>query len=58
MPPGNIHGKLNIALKFIGEDNAYAFSIENISRDSDGRDNLHQLPPGNYEVIINLKGRR
>jgi hypothetical protein len=56
MPPGNIPAKLNIALKFKGEDNGYAFSIENMSRDSDGRDNMHQLPPGNYEVLINLKG--
>jgi hypothetical protein len=56
IPPGNLPVKLNIALKFISEASAYAFSLESFTRDPDGRDSSCEIPPGNYEVVIYLNG--
>jgi hypothetical protein len=54
--PGNLPVKLNIAIKFISEASAYAFSLESFTRDPDGRDTSYEIPPGNYEMVIYLNG--
>jgi hypothetical protein len=56
IPPGNLPIKLNIVLKYLNEDAAYAISLESFTRDPGGRDTACKLIPGNYEVKVSLNG--
>ncbi len=56
IPPSHIPAKLMVALKYLDEPSAYAFSIEGLSRGEDGRDSVSELPPGKYEVFVHLRG--
>lgn len=58
IPPGPLPVKLNLALKYIDDASAYAFSQEGVTRDIDGRDKGSELPSGSYVVSIRLQGVR
>jgi hypothetical protein len=56
IPPGQLPVKLNIVLKYTSEVSAYAFSLEGLTRDPDGRDPSYEIIQGIYDVVIYLKG--
>jgi len=58
IPPGSICGKLFIALKYEGDEEAYAYSQESLVRSVDGRDPSVMLQKGRYRVHIILEGIR
>ncbi|OGO25726.1 MAG: hypothetical protein A2136_04995 [Chloroflexi bacterium RBG_16_54_11] len=54
--PGYLEAKLFIALKYLPEDECYAFTREGFISTNDGRYPAYKIVPGDYSVKIHLKG--
>ena len=56
LPPGANYGKLLVAVKYPGENEAYAYSAESLRDHIDARNPALRLPPGDYLLSIDLRG--
>jgi hypothetical protein len=56
LPPGLISAKLNVLLKYDGEESAYLYSRENVHAYRDGRHPSFEVPRGRWRLRIKLLG--
>jgi hypothetical protein len=54
--PNDIPARLNIAIKWLQDENAYIHAPECFRGCSDGRHPGMELPAGEYELSVNLRG--
>lgn len=56
LPPNDIPAKLNLVLKWPGEEECYLFFREGLATYPDGRIRSHRLGLGHHELRVRLKG--
>jgi len=54
--PGALCAKLIIALKYPSDSDAFAYSAESLQNHIDGRNPGLRLPPGEYDVTVEIRG--